>query len=180
MAVSRNLQWQVEETIDAPLDRTWAAFDDLSLIPQYHPAVRTVEFPSGIGRRAPGVEYKCIIPTGPRRGWCVEKVIDHVPLRRSTVAFTADSWGLGKLLDDFVTEIEVEPCEGAKTRVTLRGFYTPKGWRGRILNALVIRRAMRKRASDTVRGFKRLLEGRPSPKEMAAEPRYDPSDLNKK
>src|SRR5262245_53047565 len=67
MAVSRNLQWQVEETIDAPLDRTWAAIEDLSLIPQYHPVVRTVEFPSGFGRRAPGVEYKCIVPTGPRR-----------------------------------------------------------------------------------------------------------------
>jgi hypothetical protein len=169
MAVYQNLQWQVEETIDAPLDRTWAAIDDLSLIPQYHPVVRTVEFPSGVGRRAPGVEYKCIVPTGRRRGWCVEKVIEHVPMRRSTVAFTADSWGLGRLLGDFVTEIAVEPFEGAKTRVTLRGFYTPKGWRGRIINALIIRRAMRKRARDTVRGFKRLLEGPPFPRGLAAE-----------
>ena len=84
-------------------------------------------------------------------------------MRRSTVAFTADSWGLGKLLDDFVTEIDVERSEGSKTRVTPRGFYVPRGWRGRIFNALVIRRARRKRASNTVRGFKRLLEGWPPP-----------------
>jgi len=158
MAESRSCQWQVEAVVDAEIGRTWAAFDDLALIPQYHPIVRNVEFPSGSQRRAPGVEYRCIVPTGPQRGWCVEKVIEHVSLRRSTVAFTADSWGLGKLLDDFVTEIAVESVDGTSTRVTLRGFYTPRGLKGRILNMMVIRRTMRKRAGDTIRGFKRLLE----------------------
>jgi len=175
MPVSQNLQWQAEEVFDAALEKTWAAFDDLSLIPQYHPVVRDVEFLSGSPRRAPGVEYKCIVPTGPRRGWCIEKVIDHVPLRSSTVAFTADSWGLGQLLDDFVTEVTMEPVEGTKTRVTLRGFYTPRGWRGWVLNALVIRRTMRKRASDTLRGFKRLLADKASLTETAAEPLSAPS-----
>jgi hypothetical protein len=170
MAGSQNWQWQVEEVIDAPLERTWAAFDDLSLIPRYHPVVRDVEFLSGASLRAPGVEYKCIVPAGPCRGWCVEKVVDHVPLQSSTVSFTADSWGLGKLLDDFVTEIAVEPFEGTKTRVSLRGFYAPRGWRGWLFNALVIRRTMRKRASDTVRGLKRLLEVQASPEGIAAEP----------
>jgi polyketide cyclase/dehydrase/lipid transport protein len=168
MAASRTCQWQAEEVFDAALERTWAAFEDISLIPQYHPVVRQVEFPSGSRRRAPGVEYKCIVPAGPRRGWCIEKVIDHVPLRSSTVAFTADSWGLAKLLDDFVTEIAMEPVEGTKTRVTLRGFYTTRGWRGWVLNALVIRRTMRKRANDTIRGLKRLLEGRTSSQGGAA------------
>jgi polyketide cyclase/dehydrase/lipid transport protein len=130
MYVSPNCQWRAEGVVDAVLERTWAAFDDLSLIPQYHPVVHEVEFPLGNRRRAPGVEYKCIIPTGPRPGWCVEKVIDHVPLRSSTVAFMSDSLGLSKLLDDFVTEITVEPVEGTKTRVTLRGFYTPRGGGG--------------------------------------------------
>jgi len=170
MAESRSCQWQVEAVVDAEIGRTWAAFDDLALIPQYHPVVRDVEFPSGSRRRAPGVEYKCIVPSGPQRGWCIEKVIDHVPLRRSTVAFTADSWGLGKLLDGFVTEIAVESVEGTKTRVVLRGFYTPRGWRGRVMNALVIRRTMRKRAGATILGFKRLIEGQVSPSGGAAGP----------
>ena len=174
MAGSQNWQWQVEDVIDAPLERTWAAFEDLSLIPRYHPVVRHVEFASGASRRAPGVKYKCIVPTGPRRGWCVEKVVEHVPLRSSTIAFTADSWGLGKLLDDFVTEIAVEPFEGTKTRVTLRGFYAPVGWRGWLFNALVIRRTMRKRARDTVRGLKRLLEAQASPEGIIAEPAAAP------
>ena len=158
MATTRKLQWQAAEIIDASIDRVWEAIEDLSLIPQYHPVVRDVEFPSGGRRRAPGVEYKCIIPTGPRRGWCVEKVVDHVPLQSSTVAFTADSWGLGKLIGEFVTEIAVESVGSSKTHVSLRGYYAPRGWRGWIFNALVIRRTMRRRAIDTMRGFKRLLE----------------------
>lgn len=162
MAATRHLQWQADLIVDAPLEKTWAVLDDLSLIPNYHPVVRSVEFPSGIRRREPGVEYKCIIPTGRRRGWCVEKVIDHVPLRSSTVAFTDDSWGLSRLVRDFLTEISVEPVGEAKTRVILRGFYTPLGWWGAILNALVIRRNMRKRADDTLRGAKRFLESNPS------------------
>jgi hypothetical protein len=157
-AGSKQLQWQAEIIIEAPLETIWAAFEDLSLIPSYHPEVQKVEFSSGVTRRGPGVEYKCIVPSGPRRGWCIEKVMEHVPLRSSTVAFTDDSWGLSKLVGDFITEIHVEPLAEAKTRVMLRGFYTTKGWRGYVLNALVIRRTMRKRAQETLRGFKRLLE----------------------
>jgi hypothetical protein len=117
-----HLQWQVSAVIDVPIDKVWAAFDNLSLIPEYHPSVRKVELPRGIEKRAPGVEYKCVIPTGPRRGWCVEKVIEYEPLRRTTVAFTDDSWGLSKLIEDFVTEISVEPGKKSQTRVTLKGF----------------------------------------------------------
>jgi uncharacterized membrane protein len=157
MAATGQFQWQANLIVDAPLEKIWEAFDDLSLIPHYHPFVRRVEFPSGVGRRAPGVEYKCIVPIGPRRGWCVEKVIDHTPLRSSTVAFTDDSWGLSKLVRNFITEVSVEPLGEAKTRVVLRGFYTPQGWWGAVLNVLVIRRNMRKRANDTLRGFKQWI-----------------------
>jgi hypothetical protein len=161
MAANAPLQWQSDVVVDAPLEKTWAALDDLSLIPQYHPVVRRVALPPGVSRRAPGVEYKCIIPTGRQRGWCVEKVVDHTPLRGTTVAFTDDSWGLTKLVGDFLTEVSLEPLAEGKTRITLRGFYTPKGWRGALLNALVLRRGMRKRADDTLRGAKRLLESGP-------------------
>lgn len=162
ITVDRNLQWQAEDIFDATIERIWEAFEDLTLIPQYHPVVRDVEFPSGSRRRAAGVEYKCIIPSGPRRGWCVEKVIEHIPLQRSTVAFTSDSWGLVDLVDDFLTEVTMECVHGRKTRVTLRGYYSPRGWRGRLFNVLVVRRTMRKRACDTIRGLKHLLEGQTS------------------
>jgi uncharacterized membrane protein len=176
MDLPPTLQWQVEETIDASLDQSWAAFEDLSLIPKYHPAVGSVEFPSDAVRRAPGVEYKCIIPAGPQRGWCVEKVIEHVPRERSTIAFTGDSWGLSERLTGFVTEVVFEACRDAQTRVTLRGFYSPKGLCARMLNALFIRRAMRRRAKDTLAGMKQMLEAGASPSAMATSPGSAPPE----
>ncbi len=136
------IQWQVETLIHARREATWEAIDDLSLIPDYHPVVGHVELPQGVERRQPGVEYRCVIPSGPGKGWCVEKVIDHVPLRRTTVAFTADSWGLTRLIDGFLTEIEIEPRGESITRVILTGRYRPRGWKGAILNVLVLRRRM--------------------------------------
>lgn len=67
-----------------------------------------MELLSGSARRAPGMSYKCIVPTGRRAGWCVERVIEHVPLQRTTVTFSEDSWGLSRLLADFTTELSVE------------------------------------------------------------------------
>lgn len=165
MALSRRLQWQADILVDAPLERTWAVIDDLSLIPQYHPVVRSVELSSGVRHRVPGVEYKCIVPAGSRRGWCVEKVIESIPQHSTTVAFTDDSWGLSKLIDNFVTEVSVQSSGVLKTQIVFQGFYNPKGWWGAILNALVLRRNMRKRATDTLRGLKRLLENKSSPDE---------------
>ena len=97
-----------------------------------------------------------------------------MPFRSTTVGFTDDSWGLSKLVSDFVTEISVEPSGEAMTRVVLRGFYTPTGWWGAILNALVIRRNMRNRAADTLRGAKQLLESNPSHEGKPAEPNAAP------
>ena len=50
-------QWQVELCINAPIAQVWDAIEDISLIPQYHPEVRSVECLSSTSRRAPGVAY---------------------------------------------------------------------------------------------------------------------------
>jgi hypothetical protein len=120
MRSTRHGQWQAEIAVDRPLEALWEATDDLSLIPRYHPVVRQVELPSGSSRRAPGAESKCVIPDSPRRGWCVEKGVEHVRLRRTTVGFTADSWGVSALIDDFVAEIAVESVDASKTRAHSR------------------------------------------------------------
>ena len=33
MAVTKQLQWSTDVIVDAPLEKTWAAIDNLSLIP---------------------------------------------------------------------------------------------------------------------------------------------------
>jgi hypothetical protein len=120
-----------------------------------------VELLSGSARRAPGVSYKCVVPSGKRAGWCVERVIEHVPLERTTVAFPEDSWGLSRLLGDFTTELSVAPAGAPdRTRVQLAAHYVPQGWRARILNRLGLRWVMRRRARQTLGRLGKLIERR--------------------
>ncbi len=151
-------QWNVEVHVNAPLEEVWEAIDDLTLIPRYHPEVRHVEYLSGQTKRAPGVRYKCIIPEG-RKGWCVEEVVEHIPNRKTTVAFPEDSMGMSRMFDDFLAEVSVAPGEGNTTLVQLSAYYVPLGFKVRLMNFLFIRRMMRKRARLTLEGFNRLMEG---------------------
>jgi hypothetical protein len=116
---------------------------------------------SGTTRRAPGMSYKCIVPSGKRAGWCVEQVIEHVPLERTTVAFPADSWCLSRLLGDFTTELKVaSPEDVDRTRVELTAYYRPQSWRGCLLNYLGLRWLMRMRARQTLNNARQLIEAR--------------------
>ena len=156
--MQENAQWQVEVQIKATIARVWDAIDDLSLIPAYHPVVRKVEYLSGQTRRAAGVAYRCVVPDGHRAGWCVEQVIEHVPGQRMTVSFPEDSWGLSRMFDRFTAETTVGATDDATTRVRITASYHPKSFMMRIMNALVLRHIMRKRARLTLEGLKRLLE----------------------
>jgi uncharacterized protein YndB with AHSA1/START domain len=155
--MTREPQWAIEIRINAPVEKVWEATQDLTLIPKYHPDVRSVEFVSGATRRAVGIEYKCIVPEG-RKGWCVERVIENIPNQKMSVAFPEDSWGLSKMFDDFLTELTFAPEVGGATRVRLEAFYVPKSLKVRVMNALVMRRMMRQRALLTLEGAKRLIE----------------------
>lgn len=146
--------------VDAPVASVWAVVEDLTLIPRYHPDVRDVELVSGDSTRAPGVTYKCVIPEGPRKGWCVERVVENVPFRRMSIDVPEDSWGLGRMMDGFLAELTLEPVGDEATVVRLRAFYGPRDLKARLLNVILLRRTMRKRAGLTLEGLKRLVEGR--------------------
>lgn len=150
-------QWQAEIRIHAAIDRVWEAVEDLSLIPRYHHDVRAVEYLSGTTRRAQGVSYRCVIPDG-RTGWCIEQVVEHVPLQKTTIAIPEDSWGLGKNFDQFLVELTVEEEDENTTLVRLRAFYVPRTWKARLMNFFSLRPAMRRRALRTLEGLKVLLQ----------------------
>jgi uncharacterized protein YndB with AHSA1/START domain len=156
--MTEKLQWEIEAHIRAPVAKVWNAIEDLSLIPKYHPVVRSIECVSGQTRRAPGATYKCVVPDGRQLGWCVERVIENVPNQRMSVSFPEDSWGVSNMFEDFIVETTLESAADGTTRVRLAAFYLPKRLTVRVMNALVIRRMMRKRARQTIHGFKRLVE----------------------
>ena len=155
--VGKQPQWQAEIRIKAAIDLVWDAVEDLSLIPRYHHDVRAVEYLSGSTRRAQGVSYRCVVPDG-RTGWCIEKVVEHVPLRKTTIAIPEDSWGLGQNFDQFLVELTVEEEDEKTTLVRLRAFYIPRTWKAHLVNFLSLRPAMRRRALRTLEGLKVLVQ----------------------
>jgi hypothetical protein len=131
--------------------------DDISLIPKYHPEVGKVDLLSGQTTRETGVKYRCTILEG-RKGSCVEEVVDYVRGERFSTAFPEDTWGLSKMLRDFVVDSVLVPHGDCETDVALEAYYEPIGWKMRLLNVLLLRRLMARRALRTIEGVKRLAE----------------------
>ena len=157
--MKKNLQWEVKVSINVPVEKVWDATQDISLIPTYHPEVEKVELLSGNTKRAPGVEYKCIIPEGrPRSGSCVEKVIENVKYEKTTILAVEDTWGLSEMLKYYITEVIFEKKDKNTTILHLLGYYEPNGLKMRIMNILVLRRIMKKRGREVLMGVKDLVE----------------------
>jgi len=157
--MKKNLQWEVKVNINAPVEKVWDATQDISLISAYHPEVEKVELLSGTDKRAPGVEYKCIIPEGrPRSGSCVEKVIENVKYEKTTILAVEDTWGLSEMLKDYISEITFEKKDKNTTILHLVGYYEPIGLKVKIMNTLFLRRVMKKRGREVLMGVKDLVE----------------------
>ncbi len=156
--MQQKLRWEVGLYINAPVTKVWHAIEDLTLIPKFHPDVREVEYLSGETKRAPGVAYKCIIPDGRRKGWCVEQVVENIPNQKMSVTFGEDSWGLSQMFSDFLTEITLESRNNDTTMLDLKTYYNPIGLKMKLLNSLFMKWLMRRRTRQTLQGFKHLLE----------------------
>ena len=152
-------QWEVKVSINAPVEKVWDATQDISLIPAYHPEVEKVELLSGNDKRAPGVEYKCIIPEGrPRSGSCVERVIENVKYEKTTILAVEDTWGLSEMLKNYTSDVIFEKLDDKTTILHLLGYYEPIGLKVRIMNILFLRRVMKKRGREVIMGLKGLIE----------------------
>ncbi len=151
------LQWRASLRIKAPRERIWAIVDDISLIPKYHAEVGRVDLLSGQRTRAVGVKYRCTILEG-RKGSCVEEVVDCIPGERFATAFPEDTWGISTMLRDFVVDSVLVPHGDLETDVVIEAYYEPIGWKIRMLNAIILRRLMARRALRTMEGVKRLAE----------------------
>jgi uncharacterized protein YndB with AHSA1/START domain len=150
-------QWRASVIAAASRNQVWSVVDDITLIPRYHPEVRKVDLLSGHRTRKIGARYRCTIPEG-RKGSCVEEVVDYVPGERMATAFSEDTWGISKMLRDFVVEAVLVPRGSHETALVLEAYYEPVGFQSKFLNALFLRRMMKRRALRTLEGIKRLAE----------------------
>jgi hypothetical protein len=164
-AMNEEAQWTVEIVVGAPVKIVWEIADDITLIPYYHPEVDRVDLIAGQAKRSVGARYQCNILDGRRAGSCVEEVVAYEPERMLATRMVSDTWGIDRMLTDFrVISTDSRYIE-TSTILRFQGFYEPLGWKYRLLNALFLRRALRRRALAVMNGLKRLAEEKATPDE---------------
>jgi hypothetical protein len=157
ITVKGQFQWKATIRINATPKRVWEIVDDISLIPQYHPEVGKVDLLSGQSKRAVGVKYQCNILEG-RKGSCVEEVVEYIPNHKLSTAMPEDTWGLSEMFADFIVDTTVLPQGDNSAILQFEAYYNPVALKNKLLNVLLLRRVMRKRAVKTMGGIKRLAE----------------------
>jgi len=160
--MNQKAQWTVEIVVDAPLKRVWEVANDITLIPQYHPEVDKVDLIAGQAKRSLGAKYRCNILEGRRAGSCVEEVVAYEPERMVATEMVSDTWGIDRMLSDFRVVSTVSRHTETSTILKFQAFYEPVGLKNRLLNALFLRRALRRRSLAVMNGIKRVVEGKAS------------------
>jgi len=172
--MNQEAQWTVEILVDAPLKRVWEVAEDITLIPQYHPEVDKVDLIAGQAKRSLGTKYQCNILEGRRAGSCVEEVVACEPERMLATRMVSDTWGIDRMLTGFRVEATVSRRTETSTILKFQAFYEPVGLKNRVLNALVLRRALRRRSLAVMNGIKRVAEENSDGKRLTNNTLYCP------
>ena len=127
--------------INAPLEAVWAFSMDITKIPEFHPRVVKVELLSGKARREPGVSYQCYLSGGKHS--CVEKDIEVLPMQKIVTVLPEDTFGISKILPDYVVETTFHRVGQSSTKVEISHYYSTPTLKAKLLNLIAKRRIAR-------------------------------------
>jgi len=143
--------------INAPLEAVWAFSMDITRIPAFHPRVVKVELLSGKVRREPGVSYRCHLAGG--KHTCVEKDIEIIPMQKIVTVLPEDTFGISKILPDYVVETTVHRIGQSSTKMEISHYYSTPTLKAKLLN-LIARRKIARDTQATLNGIKAAIEER--------------------
>jgi polyketide cyclase/dehydrase/lipid transport protein len=146
-----------EVVINAPLETVWEFGMDITRIPAFHSRVVKVELLSGKARREPGVSYRCHLAGG--KHTCVEKDIEIIPMQKIVTVLPEDTFGISKILPDYVVETTVHRIGQSSTKMEISHYYSTRTLKAKLLN-LVARRKIARDAQATLNGIKAAIEER--------------------
>jgi len=146
-----------EVIINAPLETVWEFGMDITRIPSFHPRVVKVELLSGKARREPGVSYLCHLAGG--KHTCVEKDIEIVPMQKVVTVLPEDTFGISKILPDYVVETTVHRVGQSSTKMEISHYYSTPTLKAKLLN-LIARRKIARNTQATLNGIKAAIEER--------------------
>jgi uncharacterized protein YndB with AHSA1/START domain len=149
--VKSKLQGTSEIVIAAPPEAVWEILEDSrASLPRLWPMVKSCEIE---GKERLGVVRTCRVEFMGKHGHTVERCIESVPNRKLAHSIDEDSFGFSRVLSDFWFAFILEPTEAGATHVRVESHFDPKGLKGRLMSALMIKRKFRE-----VRATARLAE----------------------
>jgi len=144
-----------EVVINAPLEEVWVFSMDLTKIPTFHPSVVKVDLLSGKGEREPGVAYQCHLAGG--KHTCIEKDIEIVPMEKIVTVLPEDTFGISKVLSNYVVETTFHRMSDSSTRVEISHCYSTTTLKAKLLN-LIAKRKLARETQDMLNAVKRMIE----------------------
>jgi hypothetical protein len=141
--------------INAPLEEVWAFSMDLTKIPTFHPRVVKVDLLSGKAQREPGVAYQCHLKGG--KHTCIEKDIEIVPMEKIVTVLPEDTFGISKILSDYVVETTFHRVSDSSTRVEISHYYSTNTLKAKLLN-LIAKWKIASETQDMLEAVKRVIE----------------------
>jgi ligand-binding SRPBCC domain-containing protein len=141
--------------INAPLEEVWAFSMDLTKIPTFHPGVVKVDLLSGKAQREPGVAYQCHLKGG--KHTCIEKDIEIVPVEKIVTVLPEDTFGISKILSDYVVETTFHRVSDSSTRVEISHYYSTNTLKAKLLN-LIAKWKIASETQDMLEEVKRVIE----------------------
>jgi len=155
MAMKPPFRSKQKVTIGAPLEAVWTFSMDLTKIPTFHPRVVKVDLLSGKNQREPGVAYQCHFAGGKHR--CIEKDIEIIPMNKIVTVLPEDTYGISKILSDYVVETTFHRMSDSSTRVEISHYYSTKTLKAKLLN-LIAKWKIARETQDMLNAVKRVLE----------------------
>jgi uncharacterized protein YndB with AHSA1/START domain len=153
--VRGKLQGASETVIAAPPETVWEILEDSRAnLPRLWPMVKSCEIE---GTERVGAVRMCGVEFMGKSGHTVERCIESVPGRRLAHSIEDDSFGFSRVLSDFWFAFILEPTDN-QTRVRVESHFDPKGMKGRIMSALMIKRKFREVRETALANLKRLAE----------------------
>jgi hypothetical protein len=90
---------------------------------------------------------------------CVEKDIEIVPMQKLVTVLPEDTFGISKVLPDYVVETTLHRVGQSSTKIEISHYYSTPTLKAKLLN-LIARRKITRETQDTLNGMKAAIEER--------------------
>jgi uncharacterized protein YndB with AHSA1/START domain len=145
--------------IEAPPEAVWEVLADSAQLADWFPAVEEV-LACSTGREGVGATRTCAAKLGSRSGTMVERCVEFIPTTRIAYIVDDESFGMRRMFDHYGFALDLDGSRSARTKVTLRTFYTPRSPVYSMMNRLVVRRQFRGVCRGILEGLKSFTEAR--------------------